>query len=137
MLLLILAFGLVGAGTASAQNKEVGAEKCGKMCHKVQFESWAKSKHGLDRAKGANCETCHGAGSAYMPMSVMKDPAKAKAAGEGGLREVPQGRGQGHRPAERARAQGQGLITPPRNGPAPRKRGGPVHPRHSLFTRPV
>jgi Doubled CXXCH motif (Paired_CXXCH_1) len=81
MLLLILAFGFVGAGTASAQNKEVGAEKCGKMCHKVQFESWAKSKHGLDRAKGANCETCHGAGSAYMAMSVMKDPAKAKAAG--------------------------------------------------------
>jgi predicted CXXCH cytochrome family protein len=81
MLLLILAFGFVGAGTASAQNKEVGAEKCGKMCHKVQFESWAKSKHGLDRAKGASCETCHGAGSAYMPMSVMKDPAKSKAAG--------------------------------------------------------
>ncbi len=81
MLFLILAFGLVGAGTASAQNKVVGAEKCGKMCHKVQFASWAKSKHALDKAEGADCETCHGPGSAYMPLSVMKDPAKSKAAG--------------------------------------------------------
>lgn len=34
-----------------------------------------------DRALGIQCETCHGAGSAYKGMSVMKDKAQAVAAG--------------------------------------------------------
>jgi hypothetical protein len=72
---------LVGAGTASAQTAtKVGADKCAKMCHKVQFASWTETKH-AKAAKPTDCETCHGNGSAYMPMSVMKDPVKAKAAG--------------------------------------------------------
>ena len=71
---------LVGAGTASAQNKAVGADKCAKMCHKVQYTSWLETKH-AKAAKPTDCETCHGPGSAYMAMSVMKDPVKAKAAG--------------------------------------------------------
>jgi hypothetical protein len=72
---------LVSAGTASAQTAtKVGADKCAKMCHKVQFASWSESKH-AKAAKPTDCETCHGNGSAYMPMSVMKDPVKAKAAG--------------------------------------------------------
>lgn len=66
---------------ASAQNKVVGADKCAKVCHKIQFESWSKSKHALAGDKGAQCETCHGPGSGYMTLSIMKDPAKAKAAG--------------------------------------------------------
>ena len=80
VLLFILVFGLIGSVPLSAQNK-VGAEKCGKMCHKVQYESWAASKHATAKEKGAECETCHGNGSGFMTMSVMKDPAKAKAAG--------------------------------------------------------
>ena len=79
-LAFIFCFGLVGSATLSAQNK-VGADKCAKVCHKVQFQSWSESKHAKAAAKGADCETCHGNGSGYMTMSIMKDPAKAKAAG--------------------------------------------------------
>jgi hypothetical protein len=79
-LLFVAIFGLFGSSSLSAQNKTVGAEKC-KMCHKVQYESWAASKHATLAEKGAQCETCHGPGSAYMAISVMKDPVKAKAAG--------------------------------------------------------
>jgi hypothetical protein len=59
----------------------VGPDKCGKMCHKVEYDSWSKSKHATAADKKADCETCHGAGSDYMKLAVMKDPAKAKAAG--------------------------------------------------------
>lgn len=79
--LFAVGFGLLTSTNAYAQNKEVGADKCAKMCHKVQFKSWSESAHAKAGAKGADCEKCHGAGSAYMPLSVMKDPAKAKAAG--------------------------------------------------------
>jgi hypothetical protein len=79
--LFAVAFGLLTSSTAYAQNKVVGADKCAKMCHKVQFQSWSESAHAKAGAKGADCEKCHGAGSAYMAMSVMKDPVKAKAAG--------------------------------------------------------
>lgn len=80
-LVLIVGFGLITSSTVSAQNKVVGADKCAKVCHKVQFQSWSESKHAKAAAKGAQCETCHGAGSAYMTMAIMKDPAKAKASG--------------------------------------------------------
>lgn len=74
--------GLVfAAAPVAAQHAAVGAEKCGKMCHKVEFESWAKTKHATSTTNKAECETCHGNGADYMKLSVMKDPAKAKAAG--------------------------------------------------------
>lgn len=59
--------------------ERVGAEKC-RLCHKVQHESWAASKH-AQRTPPLDCESCHGAGSEYRTLAVMKDPAKARAAG--------------------------------------------------------
>ena len=73
VLALVVATGAFSAGTA------VGAEKC-KMCHKIQYDSWAASKHAAQNPK-VECETCHGPGSDYMKISVMKDVAAAKAAG--------------------------------------------------------
>jgi len=79
-LLLAIIFSLAGASSVAAADK-VGADKCAKMCHKVQYTSWQASKHFTAKEKGADCETCHGAGSGFMTLSVMKDAAKAKAAG--------------------------------------------------------
>lgn len=64
----------------AGEHAAVGADKCGKMCHKVQYESWAKTKHAAATPK-TECETCHGNGADYMKMTIMKDPAKAKEAG--------------------------------------------------------
>lgn len=79
----------------------IGAKKC-KMCHKEQFAKWegsshakahkvlpeesAKDKaclkcHSVGKDDGVGCEACHGAGSEYKAMKVMKDPEAAKAAG--------------------------------------------------------
>jgi hypothetical protein len=48
------------------------------MCHRVQHQSWAASPH---VAKGVDCEACHGNGGDYWPAAVMRDRAKAEAAG--------------------------------------------------------
>ena len=71
---------VVGTPLMAAEHAAVGADKCAKMCHKVQFESWGKTKHALATPK-TECETCHGNGADYMKLSVMKDPVKAKEAG--------------------------------------------------------
>jgi hypothetical protein len=79
-LLAVAALALVVAGPVrAADHAAVGPEKC-KMCHKIEYESWAKTKHATADPK-ATCETCHGNGGDYWKMSVMKDPAAAKAAG--------------------------------------------------------
>jgi hypothetical protein len=57
----------------------VGVDKC-RICHKVQHASWATSGH-AKRVPPVDCEGCHGPGSEYRPMAVMKDRAKARAAG--------------------------------------------------------
>lgn len=108
VLVVAVAVAILGLGAlaASAAPTYIGAEKC-KMCHKVQYESWAQTKHAkaTESAKaskewkfetacltchatnkdeamaGVQCEACHGAGSEYKTLSVMKDVAKAKAAG--------------------------------------------------------
>jgi RecJ-like exonuclease len=98
--------GSLGTLKANAEPTYVGATKC-KMCHRIEYESWAKTKHAMatDDAKaakdmkfeaacltchatnkdeamaGVQCEACHGPGSEYKSLSVMKDVAKAKAAG--------------------------------------------------------
>ena len=88
-----------------AQEKTyIGADKC-KLCHKIEYTSWAATKHAKafdslkpeDRAKkecvechvtggktempGVQCEACHGPGSQYKTISIMKDKQKAIAAG--------------------------------------------------------
>lgn len=67
------------AESAEPTHAAVGSEKC-KMCHKIQYESWATSAH-AKAAPPAGCETCHGNGADYVKMTVMKDPVKAKASG--------------------------------------------------------
>ena len=57
----------------------IGAEKC-KVCHKVQFASWAETAHAR-RTPPLDCESCHGPGSEYKALAIMKDPEKARAAG--------------------------------------------------------
>ncbi len=79
IVVLALAVAMLFVMTAVAASTAVGPEKC-KMCHKVQYESWAASKHAAASPK-VECETCHGPGSDYAKMSVMKDLAAAKAAG--------------------------------------------------------
>lgn len=59
--------------------ERIGAEACGD-CHDVQFESWAGGAH-AKRKPPLDCEHCHGPGSEYKSKAVMKDPAKAEAAG--------------------------------------------------------
>ena len=72
----VLVMGAVALGAAPTK---VGAAAC-KMCHKVQFESWSASAHA--KAKPVlDCEACHGPGSEYKAVKVMKDPAAAKKAG--------------------------------------------------------
>ena len=93
--------------SAQAQDHDfAGAAKC-KMCHKVQYASWAETSHAkaTDAAKaatdreysadclkchatnatedhaGVQCEACHGAGNDYKKMSIMKDAEAAKANG--------------------------------------------------------
>lgn len=99
-LVLFIVLGLVGSAMAGSY---VGAAKC-KMCHQIQFKSWSETKHakafeGLPAAsqgdakclkchttgtaenKGVQCEACHGAGSDYMKMAVMKNRDEAVKAG--------------------------------------------------------
>ena len=79
----------------AADHAFTGPDKC-KMCHKVEYNSWLKTKHAtawdslkpaeqadakctdchstkLPEYKGVSCEACHGAGGDYWKMSVMKD----------------------------------------------------------------
>ena len=79
VLTLTVAVAMLFVLSAVAAPTNVGSDAC-KMCHKVQYESWAKSKHATANPK-VECETCHGPGSDYKAMATMKDPAKAKAAG--------------------------------------------------------
>lgn len=55
------------------------AEEC-LSCHVISPGAGMADK-GFDIKEGVQCETCHGAGSAYKNLTVMKDKAKSVAAG--------------------------------------------------------
>jgi len=108
LLAVAVLVGLAGlvVGSADGAPTYIGADKC-KMCHKIQHTSWLETKHAkaTEAAKastqwkfeaacltchatnkdealaGVQCEACHGAGSDYKSIQVMKDRAKAVAAG--------------------------------------------------------
>ena len=67
----------IAAAPAASAHAKVGSEKC-MMCHRIQYTSWSESKH---KAKGLDCEGCHGNGADYKAISVMKDRAAAVKAG--------------------------------------------------------
>jgi hypothetical protein len=99
------------ASTAAAADPHdfIGAERCGSQCHAPQYEAWRKGPHadtlralsgrqlqdptclschamvgpGPDQRTplGVQCESCHGAGRAYAPSHVMRDPVLAKLMG--------------------------------------------------------
>ncbi len=71
--------GLVEVGPTKPGLTRIGSDKC-KLCHKVQFTSWAATAHAA-RTPPLDCESCHGAGSEYKTLAIMKDAKKARAAG--------------------------------------------------------
>jgi hypothetical protein len=71
--------GEIAVAVSRAGLTRIGAEKC-KICHKVQFASWVGTAHAR-RTPPLDCESCHGPGSEYKSLAIMKDPEKAKAAG--------------------------------------------------------
>jgi hypothetical protein len=89
---------VVVAMPSAAEHAAIGSAKC-KPCHKVEHDSWAKTKHATTDPK-AQCETCHGNGGDYWKMSVMKDPVKAKAAGLIAKPEKASCTAKCHKPAE-------------------------------------
>ena len=102
----LIVFLIIVAPHIYAQGRTyVGAEKCGKLCHKVEFTSWSATKHakafeslkpeeqakkecvnchvtgGTKDLPGVQCEACHGPGSEYKTIAIMKVREKAVAAG--------------------------------------------------------
>lgn len=71
--------GPVAVAATKSGLSRVGSDQC-ETCHEEQFASWAQGAHAA-RKPPLGCEDCHGPGSAYRPMAVMKDPARARAAG--------------------------------------------------------
>lgn len=59
--------------------ERIGVQKC-KICHRLQFRSWEESAHASCEPP-LDCESCHGPGSEYQGLKVMKDPVLARAAG--------------------------------------------------------
>jgi len=107
MMTLLMAVALVAVCGAPAMADDPGyitAAKC-KMCHKIQYESWSELAHakatdqleddekskaeclechatgGTADMPGVQCEACHGPGSAYKSMKVMKERDASVAAG--------------------------------------------------------
>jgi nitrate/TMAO reductase-like tetraheme cytochrome c subunit len=95
---------ILGALSLAGAADNISAAKC-KMCHKVEYTSWEASAHakafellpaeeqgnaeclgchalaGDASMPGVQCEACHGPGSEYKSMKVMKDHEASLAAG--------------------------------------------------------
>jgi len=71
--------GVIEVTATKAGLTRIGAAKC-KLCHQLQFASWTKTAHAT-RVPPLDCESCHGAGSEYKTLAIMKDAKKARAAG--------------------------------------------------------
>lgn len=67
------------AAKAGSKKKAVETADC-MGCHMITADAKLLDKK-FDVKDGVQCETCHGAGSAYKNMGVMKDPKKAEKAG--------------------------------------------------------
>ncbi len=68
-------------GKAQGVENPQTSDKCLK-CHVTAFGAAAEAKaESFDQSEGIGCETCHGPGSDYKKMTVMKDLEAAKAAG--------------------------------------------------------
>lgn len=107
ILLLLAVLTLFSFALAFSEPTYIGAEKC-KICHKTEYNSWAAMKHAkaFDLLKpeeqkdekclachttghgmtdkvleGVQCEACHGPGSEYKKIAIMKEPEKAETAG--------------------------------------------------------
>ncbi len=102
----LAAVAVAAMGSASTRPSFVGAAAC-KVCHKLQYDSWAATPHARATATarasdrwpfeaaclpchatggdgslpGVQCEACHGPGSRYKSLQIMKDRQKAVAAG--------------------------------------------------------
>ncbi len=82
-------------GTKLGVAKPQESEKC-LSCHVTGFAAPASAKEAtFAQTEGVGCEACHGAGSDYKDMKVMKDKAAAIAAGmaakpQDGWRWLPQ-----------------------------------------------
>ena len=69
------------AEIASEKPRFKGSEYC-RACHAERDAEWAKGVHrNAEAGKIVQCEVCHGPGSAYKTISLMKDKGKAVAAG--------------------------------------------------------
>jgi hypothetical protein len=86
-LLAAIASLLTTSAGLAASPTYIGAEKCGKLCHKIEYTSWLETKHAKAPGQktgefpGVQCEACHGPGSEYKALTVMKSREKAVAAG--------------------------------------------------------
>lgn len=81
------AFEVLASPEALEVGKKLGvdtpqkSEKC-LVCHVTGYSAPAEAKDATyNQAEGVGCEVCHGPGSDYKDMKVMKDPKAAVAAG--------------------------------------------------------
>ena len=65
---------------ASLKAADATNPKCLK-CHSTYASVDEGARGTLTKEEGVSCESCHGAGSAYKVIGIMKDKAKAKANG--------------------------------------------------------
>jgi excinuclease UvrABC ATPase subunit len=68
------------ATARGSSNKAVETQECLK-CHTLTDADAGKMEETFDIRQGVQCETCHGAGSEYKKLSIMKDKKKSMDAG--------------------------------------------------------